>query len=68
MVINGDREWIIKTPKSYAGDRYIDYPDFVSDKWRGIKGRIVHPPRILLQIDLTGCLSVTASRIFGSTT
>lgn len=41
MVINGDREWIIKTPKSYAGDRYIDYPDFVSDKWRGIKGRIV---------------------------
>ncbi len=41
MVINGDREWIIKTPKSYAGDRYIDYPDFVSDKWRGMKGRIV---------------------------
>lgn len=41
MVINGDREWIIKTPKSYAGDKYIDYPDFVSDKWRGMKGRIV---------------------------
>ncbi len=41
MVINGDREWIIKTPKSYAGDRYIDYPDFVSDKWRGMEGRIV---------------------------
>lgn len=32
MVINGDRKWIIKTPKSYAGDRYIDYPDFVADK------------------------------------
>lgn len=41
MVITGDHEWIIKTPKSYAGDRYIDYPDFVADKWRGKNGRVV---------------------------
>lgn len=42
MVLNNDRTWIVKTPKSYAGDRYIDYPDFVSDKWKGKKGRLVH--------------------------
>lgn len=42
MVITGDREWIIKTPKSYAGDRYIDYPDFVAEKWQGKDGRIVN--------------------------
>lgn len=42
MVINSERKWIIKTPKSYAGDRYIDYPDFVADKWSGRTGRIVY--------------------------
>lgn len=41
MVITSDRQWIIKAPKSYAGDRYIDYPDFVSKTWEGITGRIV---------------------------
>lgn len=42
MVKDGSGGWIIKTPKSYAGDRYIDYPDFVAAKWAGISGRIVH--------------------------
>ncbi len=41
MVENENHEWIIKTPKSFAGDRYIDYPDFVSEKWAGKTGRIV---------------------------
>lgn len=41
MVRNEFGKWIIKTPKSYAGDRYIDYPDFVAEKWQGRKGRIV---------------------------
>lgn len=41
MVKNEDKSWIIKTPKSYAGDRYIDYPDFVAKKWKGKTGRIV---------------------------
>ena len=31
----------MKAPKSYAGDRFIDYPDFVAEKWKGIQGRIV---------------------------
>ena len=41
MVLDKNREWIVKTPKSYAGDRYIDYPDFVAEKWKGRKGRVV---------------------------
>lgn len=43
MVKTADKEnpWMIKTPKSYAGDRYIEYPDFVAEKWRGKTGRIV---------------------------
>lgn len=40
MVITADHRWIIKQPKSYAGDRYIDYPDFVAKRWEGIKGPI----------------------------
>lgn len=40
MVLNGNRQWIIKHPKSYAGDRFIDYPDFVAEKWQGITGNI----------------------------
>lgn len=38
----GGIEWILKAPKSYAGDRYINYPDFVADKFKGLEGRIVH--------------------------
>lgn len=41
MILGGDRQWIIKAPKSYAGDRYIDYPDFVAEKWKGRVGYIV---------------------------
>lgn len=41
MVKNEEKNWIIKIPKSYAGDRYIDYPDFVAKKWKGKTGRIV---------------------------
>lgn len=40
MVRTENNTWIIKTPKSYAGDRYIDYPDFVAEKWRDITGKI----------------------------
>lgn len=48
MVLNTDRTWIIKAPKSYAGDRYIDYPDFVAQKWENINGRVteLNPNRI----------------------
>ena len=42
MVLDENKKWIVKSPKSYAGDRYIDYPEFVAKKWSGITtGRIV---------------------------
>ena len=37
MVLTKDNTWIIKTPKTAAGDRYIEYPDFVAEKWKDIK-------------------------------
>lgn len=40
MVLNEQRKWIIKQPKSYAGDRFIDYPDFVAEKWQGLTGNV----------------------------
>lgn len=48
MVRNADNEWVVKAPKSYAGDRYIDYPQFVADKWKNIHGRItdMHPNQL----------------------
>jgi integrase len=33
--------WVIKSPKSYAGDRYIEYPDFVIKRIGKGTGRIV---------------------------
>lgn len=41
MVYTSSKEWIIKAPKSYAGDRYISFPDFVAKKWEGKTDRIV---------------------------
>lgn len=32
MVLNNNDEWVIKVPKSYAGDRFIEFPDFVISK------------------------------------
>ena len=41
MVLNKDNEWVIKKPKSYAGDRYIEYPDFVAERWKNRTGQVV---------------------------
>ena len=40
MVLNDNHEWVIKRPKSYAGDRYIEFPDVVAKKLEGINGRV----------------------------
>lgn len=40
MVMDENKEWIIKQPKSYAGDRYIRYPDFVAVKFKNINGKV----------------------------
>jgi len=34
MVMNPDSNWVIKAPKSYAGDRYVTFPSFVIKKVR----------------------------------
>lgn len=41
MVLDKDNVWRIKPPKTAAGDRFIEYPDFVRKLWQGIDGRIV---------------------------
>ena len=42
VVLDENNNWVDKTTKSYAGDRYIPFPDFVCAKIRERKGRIVH--------------------------
>lgn len=42
LVQNVKKEWVLKAPKSYAGDRYITFPDFVIAKMDGIVGRITN--------------------------
>ena len=42
MVRTQEGEWIIRQPKSYAGDRYIDYPDFIAGKWSEVNGMITN--------------------------
>ncbi|MCH1980970.1 tyrosine-type recombinase/integrase [Ruminococcus sp. OA3] len=42
MVLSSDHKWIIRQPKTYAGDRYIEFPDFVAEKWKDKEGRIVN--------------------------
>ena len=41
MVLDKDNQWRIKSPKTAAGDRFIEYPDFVRELWQGKTGRIV---------------------------
>lgn len=40
MVRTEDNAWIIKSPKSYAGDRYIDFPDFVAENGEEKQGEL----------------------------
>lgn len=42
MVLDDDKNWVVKSPKTYESYRDIIYPDFVIDKIKNIKGRIVN--------------------------
>lgn len=42
VVMNEHKEWIDKTTKSTAGDRFVPFPDFVCERLSSRKGRIVH--------------------------
>lgn len=35
-VLDANAKWIVKAPKSYAGDRYVTVPAFVADKIRNL--------------------------------
>lgn len=41
MVMNSDREWVIKQPKTYSSYRELEFPSFVIDKLSGRNGRII---------------------------
>lgn len=38
MVLSSENKWIIKAPKSYAGDRYVPVPQFVVDAFMALTG------------------------------
>lgn len=40
MVLDSSRSWMIKSPKFYSGDRYIEFPDFVTNLLAEKSGRI----------------------------
>lgn len=40
MALDENNNWVKKAPKSLSGNRYIDFPDFVADKFKGIHGNI----------------------------
>lgn len=42
MALDENNKWVKKRPKSYAGDRYIEFPDFVIDKIKDRDGMIVN--------------------------
>lgn len=42
MVLKSNKEWVIKQPKSFAGNRDIMFPPFVMDKLKNIPDRIVN--------------------------
>lgn len=42
LALNEKNEWVLKSPKSYAGDRYIEYPNFVIERMKEKSGKIVN--------------------------
>lgn len=42
MTLDENKNWVKKCPKSYAGDRFITFPDFVIQRLSGIKGNITN--------------------------
>ncbi len=41
MVKGADHEWYVKQPKTYGSYRSVEFPDFVIDKIKNIKGPLV---------------------------
>lgn len=60
MVKNDNKEWVIKGPKTEAGTRYIEYPDFVAEKLKSVNGRVT----LLTPDALTNRFKRLQTRIF----
>lgn len=43
MVINSDNEWVLKPPKSFAGDRFVEVPQFVLDELKNWDNKDLTP-------------------------
>ncbi|WP_157837576.1 site-specific integrase [Kineothrix alysoides] len=41
LVMDENKKWVTKKTKSFAGDRFIPLPDFILEKIKGKKGRII---------------------------
>lgn len=41
-IVDGKMEWVIKQPKSAAGDRFIQFPDFVGKKLSHVDGYVTN--------------------------
>jgi integrase len=41
MILNDNKEWIVKQPKTYSSYRCIEMPDFVIERLKGIEGKII---------------------------
>ena len=42
VVLDENNNWVVKTTKSVAGNRYVPFPDFVYDRIKDKEGRIVN--------------------------
>ena len=42
VVLDENKQWVDKTTKSVAGNRFVPFPDFVIDQIKDRNGRIVH--------------------------
>lgn len=43
MVMDSNKEWVIKGTKTTAGTRFVELPDYVMDKLRAIPGDRIYP-------------------------
>lgn len=42
MAMDEHHKWIKKSPKTISGNRYIEFPDFVAEKLKDIKGNVTN--------------------------
>ena len=58
MVMNDEAKWVIKAPKSYAGDRYVTFPEFVIKKFLSLPESTVN----MNPNTITTCFSIALEK------